>query len=70
MAVSAPARLSVRAYPTKRAIAHVVKAAKDLGVDVAGCEVSPDGTIRVIDARAIPKQGLTLFDQLEGQGKI
>jgi hypothetical protein len=68
--MNAPARLSVRAYPTQRAIAHVVNAAKKLGVDVAGIEVDPStGTIRAIDARVMPKKA-TLFDQLEEQGKL
>jgi hypothetical protein len=62
-----PARLSVRAYPTHRAIAHVVNAAKKLGIDVAGVEVSPDGTIRCVEARARPA---TLFDALEAEGKL
>lgn len=67
--MTAQARLSVRSYPTQRAIAHVVTAAKKLGIDVAGVETSPDGTIRVIDARALPKKA-SLFDELEDQGKI
>jgi hypothetical protein len=68
--VNAPARLSVRAYPTQRAIAHVVTAAKKLGVDVAGVEVSPDGTIRVVDARVATPPPASLFDKLEQAGKL
>jgi hypothetical protein len=59
-----------RAYPGKVAIRHVVEAARDLGIDVAGLEVAPDGTIRVMEARAIPQQPKSLFDQLEAEGKI
>jgi hypothetical protein len=68
--MTAPAaRLSVRAYPTRRAIAHVVNTAKKLGVDVAGVEVSPDGTIRAVEARALPSSD-TLFDRLDAEGKL
>ncbi len=69
--MNAAARLSVRAYPTRRAIAHVVKAARDLGIDVAGIEVSPlDGVIRALDARALPQPAASLFDELEQAGKL
>ena len=68
--MNAPARLSVRAYPTDRAIRHVVRSARKLGVDVAGVEVSPDGTIRVVDARAVKPPPSTLFDELEATGEI
>jgi hypothetical protein len=64
------AALSVRAYPTQRAIAHVVNAAKKLGIDVAGVEVSPDGTIRAVDARVAVAPPASLFDELEQQGKL
>jgi hypothetical protein len=68
--VTAHARLSVRSYPTSRAIAHVVKTAKKLGIDVAGVEVSPDGTIRAVEARALPQAPASLFDELEQAGKL
>lgn len=68
--MNAPARLNVRAYPTDRAIQHVIKVARKLDIDVAGVEVSPDGTIRVVDARAATPPPSTLFDELEQQGKI
>lgn len=59
-----------RAYPGKVAIRHVVQAARDLGLDVAGIEVTLDGTIRVIEARAQAPAPQSLFDQLEAAGKI
>ena len=59
-----------RSYPGKVAIRHVVEAAKACGLDVAGVEVNPDGTIRVVEARAMPSGPESLFDQLERQGKI
>lgn len=64
------AALSVRDYPTATAIAHVVKVAKKLGIDVAGVEVSPDGTIRAVEARAVPKTAPSLFDELEQAGEL
>lgn len=51
-------------------IRHVVQAARDLGLDVAGLEVCPDGTVRVIEARAMPQQPQTLFDRLDAEGRI
>lgn len=43
-----------RGYPRKAEIARVVEAAKACGIDVAGIEVSASGTIRAVEARAIP----------------
>ena len=54
------------AVPIKRSIA----AARKAGVDVAGIEVLPDGTIRLLDARLAPKPTADLFEELEQQGKI
>lgn len=35
-------------YPTKAVIERAFKAARDLGLDPAGFEVSPNGTVRVL----------------------
>lgn len=61
-----------RAYPGKVAIRHVIEAARDLGLDVAGFEVTLDGTIRVFEARgqAQQDQPQSLFEKLEAEGKI
>lgn len=40
-------------YPRKAEITRAVAAAKDCGLDVAGIEVAPDGTIRILEARAV-----------------
>lgn len=40
-------------YPRKAEIERIVSAAKSCGIDVAGFEVSPDGTIRIMEARAV-----------------
>jgi hypothetical protein len=58
------------AYAGKVAIRHVVEAARLAGLDPAGIEALPDGTIRVVDARAVPKKAASLFDQLEERGEI
>lgn len=58
-------------YPGKVAIRKVVQTARDLKLDVAGFSVAPDGTITVLEARAIPKpDGGSLFDRLEAEGKL
>lgn len=50
--MNAPSRLR---YPRKVEIVRAIGAAKACGLDVAGVEVSPDGTIRIVEARAIPQ---------------
>jgi hypothetical protein len=54
-------------YPTKAKIAGLIQIARAAGIDVAGIEVSPDGVIRVMEARAIPADKPSLFEQLEDQ---
>jgi hypothetical protein len=53
-------------YPRKAKIIAAVEIARQLDLDVAGFEVSPDGSIRVFEARAQP-QPTSLFDQLKDQ---
>lgn len=55
-----------RAYPRKVEIARAFEAAKACGLDVAGVEISPEGHIRLLEARAIP-QPQNDFDRYEGQ---
>ncbi|ARR54585.1 hypothetical protein HY78_14665 [Rhizorhabdus wittichii DC-6] len=57
-------------YPGRVAIRRVIETARALGLDVAGFEVSPDGVIRVIEARVEQAKPQSLFDQLEAAGKI
>lgn len=57
-------------YPRSPDIKRLIKAARDAGLDVAGFEASPDGTVRVVEARALPAQPASLFDELESKGKI
>jgi len=70
--VNAQTRIPKPAYPGKVAIRHAVETARGLGLDVAGFEVSPDGTIRVMEARAMPKPTETgsLYDKLKAEGKL
>lgn len=56
--MNAPLKLR---YPRKSEIERVVLAAKSCGLDVAGFEVSPDGTIRIMEARGV--MDLTDFDR-------
>lgn len=49
-------------YATKAKIKMLVEVARELKLDVAGIEVSPDGSIRVIEARAVPKPANQLDD--------
>lgn len=57
-------------YAGKVAIRHLVEAARAAGLDPAGIEALPDGTIRVVEARALPKVKPTLFEELEQAGRI
>lgn len=58
--MNAPARLR---YPRKAEIARAVEAAKACGLDVAGFEVSPDGTIRIMEARVVPANPANDFER-------
>lgn len=40
-------------YPRKAQIERMVEAARACGLDVCGFEVSPAGTIRIMEARAV-----------------
>ena len=53
-------------YPTKAIIARMIEAARTSGLDVCGFEASPNGTVRIIEARAMPGS-LNDFDRWEGQ---
>lgn len=54
-------------YPHKAKIVAAVALARELGLDVAGYEVSADGAIRVFEARAEAKKPQTDFDRFEDQ---
>lgn len=52
-------------YPRKSVIERTVAAAKACGLDVAGFEVSPDGTIRIMEGRAVPKDPANDFERFQ-----
>lgn len=54
-------------YPRKAEIERTVAAAKACGLDVAGVEVSPDGTIRIMEARAVSAPPANEFERFQDQ---
>ncbi len=60
--MTAQARLR---YPGKVALRQAIDAAKACGVDVGAVEVSPDGSIRIIDKAAVPKAPVDEFARWE-----
>lgn len=54
-------------YAGAVAIRHAITSARKVGLDVAGMELLPDGTIRLLDARLAPKQTNDLFGEWEGK---
>lgn len=63
--MNAPANIKAR-YPNVTKVRGFVKLARELGIDVAGFEVSPDGTIRIIESRAAPEV-TTDFDRYKDE---
>lgn len=53
-------------YPTPAKVQKFVALARKLGLDVSGFEVSRDGTIRIVEARAAAQQ-MTDFDRWKDQ---
>jgi hypothetical protein len=52
-------------YPRKAQIERAVAAAKACGIDVTGFEVSPDGIIRIIEARTMPATPTNDFERFQ-----
>ena len=62
--------MSAARYPTKAKITAAIQLARELGLDVAGFEISADGHIRIMEARmATPdaRGGATAFDRFQDQ---
>lgn len=59
-----------RIYPKKFEITRLVAAARAAGLDVAGIEVSADGSIKLVEARAMPTKAMTEFERMEAAGLI
>lgn len=53
-------------YPNVTKVRAFVKLARELGIDVAGFEVSPDGAIRIVEARGAP-DAMTDFDRYKDE---
>jgi hypothetical protein len=51
-------------------VRRLIDAARKAGLDPAGVEALPDGTVRLLDARLAPKQSADLFEELERAGKL
>lgn len=60
--------------PSDKRIDASVKAAiataRDVGLDVAGFEVAPDGTIRILSSAAFPAAPRDEFEQWDQSGKL
>lgn len=52
-------------YPSKAKVRQAISWAREFGIDVAGFEMSPTGTIRVFDAR----DGRAEIDEFEAWAK-
>jgi glycosylphosphatidylinositol transamidase (GPIT) subunit GPI8 len=57
-------------YPGKVAMRRALQVARDNGIDVAGFEVTPEGVIRIIEARAVPQEPKSLYDKLVAAGRL
>jgi hypothetical protein len=55
-----------RPYAPPSKISQMIEAARKSGLDICSFEVSPDGTIRMMEARA-PSSTPDLFERLEAQ---
>lgn len=60
--MGAPVKLR---YPRKAEIERAIAAAKACGLDVAGFEVSPTGTIRIMEARVTPAAPANDFERFQ-----
>lgn len=57
-------------YATKAKVAAAVEAARGAGLDVAGIELAPDGTIRVLGSNAFTGKPLDEFERFERAGLL
>ncbi|MBB4857210.1 hypothetical protein HNO88_000517 [Novosphingobium chloroacetimidivorans] len=52
-------------YPSKARVRQYVELARELGMDVAAFQVSPNGTIRVMEARTTCGAPLSDFERFK-----
>ena len=57
-------------YPTKAKVHAALEYAREAGLDVAGFEVAPNGTIRVLTPAAFPAAPQDEFDKWDKAGKL
>lgn len=67
--MNAPAKIKPH-YPPKAKLRDYVAQARELGLDVAGFEVSPDGTIRILSSAAFPAKPKDEFEAWDQAGKL
>lgn len=60
----------LRNYARKAEVKRYLAAAKESGLDVAGFEVSPDGSIKIIEARAAGLPVKDEFERLRAEGRL
>jgi hypothetical protein len=60
----------VSTYPGKMAIRRAVEIARDLNIDVAGFEITAEGTIKIIDRSMVPNPPKDEFEAWERAGKL
>jgi len=56
-----------RRYPSKARVRQYVELANEMGLDVAGFEVTADGAIRVFEARTAESEPISAFDRYKDQ---
>lgn len=57
-------------YPTKAKVLAAIDYAREARLDVAGFEVTPDGTIRILTAAAFPAAPKDEFEAWDQSGKL
>jgi len=57
-------QIRAKAYPGKVAIKHAIAAAREIGLDVAGFKIGPDGSIEITE-RAAPRPSSKLDEEYE-----
>lgn len=57
-------------YPTKAKVQAAIENARAAGLDVAGFEVAPNGTIRVLTPAAFPAAPKDEFEAWDQAGKL
>jgi hypothetical protein len=62
--------VTARGYPRKLEIERAIAAAKASGVNVSAIEVSPNGTIKLSEARGAAAQPPDEFERWDAAGRL